>query len=461
MTPQSDRDLGAAAFARLCDWAAGVSFGDIPPQVLRRTALVLIDDLAAMVGGAQAPAVSAYQRQVAQRSAHREATIFGASRMRAGREMAAVANAIATNWLELDEGYRPVPCHAGLYVIPALLASAEGRLDARQVLRMLAVAYELVTRVARGFRVEPVTMQSHGRYAAVGAAAARALALGLDGRALHEALCAAVTLIGPAPRNHLALGAMVRNVWPAAGAWNGMMAVEWTAAGMGGVPGAVHDVYATVLGGVPTPHRMTEGLGEGWAVMDGYTKLYACCQHLHSAVEACLVLLEGAAIDVDAIERVDVHTHPLALPLSNDAPVTTLGGKFSMQHAIAAALVHGTGGARAFDEASLVDPRIARLRARVRMAAWNPLPPPPDDRPARVAVLMRDGARHDAECRSALGGPDRPLGEQAVLDKATGLVASRYPDMVPTLGRLIGLEAEALDLPWARTVDLAFGPASD
>ena len=31
----------------------------------------------------------------------------------------------AANWLELDEGYRPAPCHAGLYVLPSLLATAE------------------------------------------------------------------------------------------------------------------------------------------------------------------------------------------------------------------------------------------------------------------------------------------------------------------------------------------------
>ena len=38
--------------------------------------------------------------------------------------------AVAADWLELDEGYRAVPCHAGLYVVPALLAEAETRLAA-------------------------------------------------------------------------------------------------------------------------------------------------------------------------------------------------------------------------------------------------------------------------------------------------------------------------------------------
>ena len=43
------------------------------------------------------------------------------------------ANAVAADWLELDEGYRVVPCHAGLYVIPALLAEAETATDAHRI----------------------------------------------------------------------------------------------------------------------------------------------------------------------------------------------------------------------------------------------------------------------------------------------------------------------------------------
>ena len=33
---------------------------------------------------------------------------------------------------------------------------------------------------------------------------------------------------------------------------------------------------------------LTDGLGDAWAILDGYMKIYACCQHLHSLVEAAL-----------------------------------------------------------------------------------------------------------------------------------------------------------------------------
>src|SRR3972149_7613196 len=95
------------------------------------------------------------------------------------------------------------------------------------------------------------------------------------------------------------------------------MALEWAECGIAGAPGAFFDVYSTVLGGEAHPARLTEGLGARWAVEDGYIKIYARCQPLHSAVEAA-VAMRGpllARASLDDIAAVRVETHALALPL--------------------------------------------------------------------------------------------------------------------------------------------------
>ncbi len=187
------------------------------------------------------------------------------------------------------------------------------------MVRALVLGYEIVTRIARTFTQRSMNMQSHGRYCAIGAAAATALARGADANLLQSAVTAATTLVSASPRNHLVSGALVRNVWPATGAWCGMMSVEWAECGIGGVAGGAYDVYAGVFGGAPDAQRLTEDLGTSWAVLDGYTKMFACCQHLHSAVEAALAL-RPELLDrggPGAIESIEVETHPLALPLTN------------------------------------------------------------------------------------------------------------------------------------------------
>jgi 2-methylcitrate dehydratase PrpD len=434
--PREEVALGIAALAA---WAARTRAGDIPAEVLARAVRVLADDLSAIVGAREEPEVTAFHRNILSRRSHEEATLFRGGRPRTDRLSAAVANAVAADWLELDEGYRLTPCHAGLYVLPALLAEAESRnLALGELLRALVLGYEIVTRVARSFVPRALNMQSHGRYSAVGAAAAVSLARNQDPL---DAICAAVTLICPSPRNHLAAGILVRNVWPAAGAWSGMMAVEWAQCGIAGAPGAFHDVYGEVLGGRAEPSILTARLGERWAILDGYTKIYACCQHLHSAVEAA-VGLRGELRSRAALE----------VPLVNARPHTTLAAKFSMSHAMAAALATGSGGAEAFAAATLADPVIARLRERVSVKPWQPELPPPNDRPARVTVELRDGRTLQAECLSAKGGPDRPLPLQVVLEKMTALASPVYPNMRRVFEELLESPASRMARGWADIV---------
>ena len=450
-TAQGIQDLAA--------WAAATPASAIPREVLARGVRVIADDLAAIIGAREEPEVAAFHERVLGRSRLAEATVFRGERRRTDRLSAAVANAVAADWLELDEGYRLTPCHAGLYVLPALLAEAEAaNLAFSETLRSLVLGYEIVTRVARAWTPRALNMQSHGRYCAVGAAAGAALARGADARTLAAALGTAVTLIGPSPRNHLAEGILARNVWPAAGAWSGSMAVEWAECGIAGAPGAFHDVYSTVLGGDAHPERLNEGLAarrlDRWAIEDGYTKIYACCQHLHSAVEATVAMRERllARASFDDIAVVRVETHALALPLVNTRPHTTLGAKFSMPHAIAAAIVTGTGGAQAFAVGTLVEPEIGKLRERVSVALWTADLAPPNDRPARVIVELRGGGTVEAECLSALGGPDRPLPLETVFGKITALAAPVYPRMRAVFEDLAGLPAARMNTGWADIV---------
>ncbi len=446
-TGQAVRDLAA--------WAVRTPVSAIPSAVLARGVRVMADDLAAIVGARDEPEVAAFHARVLGRAKVAEATVFRGGRRRTDRVSAAVANAVAADWLELDEGYRLAPCHAGIYVLPALLAEAEaGNLEFGKMLRALVLGYEIVTRVARAWTPRAMNMQSHGRYSAIGAAAGVALARDADAQLLLGAIGTAVTLTGPSPRNHVAAGILSRNVWPAAGAWSGSMAVEWAECGIAGAPSAFHDVYSTVLGGEAHPQRLTEGLGERWAVEDGYTKIYACCQHLHSAVEATVAMRERllARTSIEDIVVVRVETHDLALPLVNYRPETTLGAKFSMPHAIAAAIVTGTGGAPAFAAETLAEPAIGRLRERVTMAPWAPALAPPNDRPARVIVELRDGSRIEGECLSAAGGPDRPLPLATVLEKMSSLAAPVYPGIRPVFEDLVRMTPPRMTQGWAGIV---------
>jgi len=450
-----DRQACEQGLNQLFSWAVSVRPGDIPPDAKRRATQILFDDIAAMVGAWQEPEFQRLYPVLMQANRGGAATIFCRPGVKADLETAAMANAVAANWLELDEGYRATPCHAGLYVLPALMACAEADgTPTDTMIATLAVAYELITRVARTFPQQPAVMQSHGRYAALGAAMAVALHRRLTAAQLMDAASAAATLITPAPRNHLALGALVRNVWAGVGARSGMNAVDWAAAGISGSPGSFYDVYATVLRSGFRPGALTEDLGASWAVTQGYTKMYACCQHLHAAVEAVLDIRAMVwEKGVDKVAGIRVLTHDLALPLQNRRPHNSLSAKFSMAHAIAAALISGQGGAAAFHSGAVADAAVQDLRDRVSMEPWpGPIPPAPNDRPARVEIRFTDGSLLAGECLSARGGADRPFAPEAFMDKIRHLTGGTYPALAEVAARLIEGNSPLAGSPWAAAV---------
>ena len=439
----------------LCQWAAGADFAALPDAVWRRAALVVADNLAAVVAARDEPELRPLHDQLLRHAAMPEATVFRGGRPRTDRYTAAVANGAAAGWCELDEGYREVPCHGGLCVLPALWAEAEaeGR-TVREMLRALAIGYEVVTRFARGFRFPDRTLHPHAALPAIGAAAGVAAIRRLTAETFLDAIAGASTMVAPGPFDHAVKGALVRNVWAGVGAWTGLRSVDWAGFGIGGAASSPCDVFVGGLGAEARPEELAAALGRSWGIEDGFHKIYACCQYAHSAVESLEELLARRP-DIEAasdIERIVVETHRRGLTLDNRRPATGLAAKFSMPHIVASVSHLRQTGAEAFSAATLTDPAIAALRERVVLELYEPESPWPEDRPARVTWLLRTGERLQAECRSARGGPDRPFAPSEILDKLRGIVAPVYPRMAETCQALVALDDGLLDLTWTDAV---------
>lgn len=442
----------------LTRWAADLQ-GDAVPEAIRvRAATVLADDLAAIVAARDEPELIGLTEGMTRSSGAPEATVFDGRATRLDRYSAATVNGSAADWCELDEGYRRVICHAGLYCVPALLAEAEASgASGHDLLRALTIGYEISGRIARAFGYPTLTLHPHGSLAAVGAAASVAALRRLSAEDMARVISTACTLVVPGPFNHTVEGALVRNVWPGVGAWIGLRAVDWTLCGITGRPESLHDVYASAFGGEPHPQELTDGLGSDWALADGYHKLHACCQYAHSAVEASLAL--AARADAAGIKAIHIDTHWKGRHLDNADPATTLAAKFSMQHILAATARFGHAGAEAFHASTLTDPAIADLRHRVSIDAFQPEPAWPNDRPARVTWVMGDGARVTEECLSARGGPDRPFEPAEVRAKIRGIVDAPYPAMGPVLEQVLDLDPATLGRSWGEIVAAMTTPA--
>ena len=436
----------------LLDWAVRTKAEDIPAPVLRKAVIVIADNVSAMVAARDEPQVKQVHDQLFGEGAREEALVFRGGQRRAGRIQAALANGIAGSWCELDEGYRLAPCHGGLYTLPAVLAEGEaGDLDVAQLLRAAVLSYEVTARIARCWIFPTLTLHPHPQTAAVGGAAASGLARGFDAKTLFEAITAAVSLTTVGHFRHAVEGAFVRNVWAAVGTTNGMRSADWALCGIGGSPSTPYSTYTELLGQPPQPEVLAAGLGETWAITQGYHKIHGCCQSTHSAVEAMLAARERLprADAHRSIERIELETHRPGM--TNVTPPTTLAARFSFEHVIAAACVYGEAGVDAFSTNALSDPDVARLRSRVDIRRYEPALPRPHDRPARITLHFGDGGTLTSECLSARGGPDQPFDEAVILSKVETIAADVYPHFTPGIRKLAELDAKRMQARW-RTV---------
>jgi 2-methylcitrate dehydratase PrpD len=401
--------------------------------------LVLGDNIAAILSAADEPEIRAWHEHVLRARSAQQSTLFMPGAPRVSIAEAAVANGLAATWNELDEGYTRTAVHPGALSQPLILAAAEASgASLGATLRAVVGAYEIGTRFARAWPDTLPRLHPHGVYNAVCAAAGLALLRGFDAGKLETALTAAATMVSPGPYSHPIEGALVRNAWPAAGAWLGLFACDLAEAGIGGLAGGVYDVFERGLGAASRPDELVDGLGNDWTICAGYHKLYAACHHSHAAMEALQALqsrhpeLAGG----DAVEEVLVEGSKMAFNFSNVEPSTTLAAKFSIPHAVAGVIARGAHDTAVFGADGLNDSRIAALRRRVRLAELAEVKPWPRDRPARVTVKLRGGRVLVEACEAALGSPLRPLSADQVLEKIDTLGRRAAPGLASAVRSL-------------------------
>jgi 2-methylcitrate dehydratase PrpD len=446
----SAHDIGEA-LAELVAFTSKTEWNDIPDAVQKRAALVLSDDMGAMIAARGEPELIALQKGVSASSGTPEATLFNASGTQLDRYSAALANGCASDWAELDEGYRRVICHAGIYCLPALFAEAEAEdYSTQDLLRALVLGYETVARVARAFTFPNLVLHPHGSLAAVGGAAALCALRRVPQDVAIGAISSAATMVLPGPYTHPIKGSLCRNIWPGIAAQTALRATDWAAHGIKGLPSALHDVYADAFNAVPNAIELSGGLGESWAISDGYHKVFACCQYGHATIEANLKLADKA--DAGKIDTIHLETHEKARIMDNTDPDTTISGKFSMQHIAATSALNKSGGFEAFSAAVLSQPDVAALRHKVTMSPYEPMPEWPNDRPTRVTWTLKDGSTATEEVMSARGGPDLPFGPDEIRAKIKSIVSEPYPAMFGVLDNILSLDPATLAGGWRATV---------
>jgi 2-methylcitrate dehydratase PrpD len=449
---------------KLAEFCSNVTLETLPPEVVHKANLCILDYLANIYGSLELETVrniAAYIRSV---GAPEKITALGCG-FKTDVHQAAFINGTTAEAIEAQDGSRFGGNHPGVAVIPAALAVAEEvGAGGPAVIEAVVAGYEAANRPAAAMHPWHTLggFLPTGTCGTYGAAVAAARLRGLNADQLLNALGNAGYLLPLSMAEHLMGGYTIKVVQGGQAASAGIMAAGLAGAGVTGAPyvlegSALNGGFAKITTAAdPTLSRITEGLGKTYSVMDIYFKPYTACRHTHGAAQAALKLAAGEPIDPAQVEHITVHTYgiaELAVGKGVDTTSSFVSAQFSIPYVVAACLMDGKLGPRQLTEKRIADPAVLDLAARVAVKTDEDLNKIyPEKTSSRVEILFKDGRSLSQQVDDPKGDPRDPLDAAALAHKVKQFAGDRDSrkldeaidiilelEKAPDLNRLIGL----------------------
>ncbi|MDY0884396.1 MmgE/PrpD family protein [Dongia soli] len=413
--------------ARLHAFVRDTSYETLPPAVQRMAERCLID-----LAGAAAAGLATPMSQIIRNHAVRG---FGAgegapsSRLmfdsRSASPMgAALAGAITIDSFDSHDGHVLTKGHAGVAILPALLALADAStagMSGAEFLTSLVIGYEVAIRAGIAQHATCPDYHTSGAWNSLGVVAVAGRQWSLDVERFRHALGIA-EYHGPRSQMMRCIDAPTMVKDGAWGAMSGLSAAYLAADGFTGAPALVIESDAV--------QDLWADLGQRWRMLEMYFKPYPICRWAQPAVEAALSLRRGHAVDPAAIVKVEIETFHEGVRLDQHRPRSTEEAQYSLPFPVAAAIVRGKLLPTDVSGDALSDPDILAMSGRIQLLEAPDLNARfPAERYARARFHLVDGRVLSSETLPARGDAERPLSDMEIIakfhDLADGPLGSR------------------------------------
>jgi len=437
------------------DFAFDTTFDDLPADVVAFTRRCLLD----IVGVAAAGSTTELARTITDHAARFFAAGASpgdpsAAMLFDGRRVspvgAALAGGMTIDSIDAHDGHRLTKGHSGCTIVPATFAFAdatasaapERRLDGRELLTILAIGYEVVTRAGIALHTTVPDYHTSGAWGAVGCAMVGARMLGLDRPTAREAIGIAEY---HGPRSQMMRVIDHPTMLKDGSGWGAMAGVSATylaAAGFTGAPAITVEADEVA--------ELWSDLGSNWRIFEQYFKPHPVCRWAQPAVEAALKLCRTHSLASTDIARVEISTFHEARRLDTPLPTTTEQAQYSLPFPTAAAIVRGQLGVEEVTGDAFDDPEIRRLSTATSVTESDPFNAEfPARRFAQVSLVRTDGSVVVSEPTEARGDPDAHLATDEIVTKyhalSTAVIDERRSKEIQSVIESLGTADEPPD----------------
>jgi 2-methylcitrate dehydratase len=361
---------------QLSSYAAGLSYEDLPPQVIRTAKRVIIDSIGCALGGYDS-APEKIARDLASITASKQPATLMVSGLQSSPEMATFANGVMIRYLDYNDGYtsKGESGHPSDSIAAVLTAAEINKRSGKDLITATVLAYEVFCRICDEVDLKPLGYD-HVTVGGMASTAAAGWLFGLRDKQLEHCL-----QLGIAPNNAL-YQTRIGNVsmWKgcayANASRNAVFAAMLAKRGMTGpspIFEGVGGYFKAVARKTFTLDKLGGKDGAPFKIMECLIKRFPLGQYSQTVVEAALQMREKVA-SPDDIAEIQIETVTTAIVLMADSPekwepTNRETADHSMPYTVAVALIHGDVQEKHFDDAHVNNPAIRALTRKVKIKA--------------------------------------------------------------------------------------------
>ena len=403
---------GRTSCEKLGRFAESVRAERVSPELVHQGARSFLDTFGITIAAREEPCSRIVMDYATAGRCGGPSTLW-ATGQRVQPEDAALAHGVMSHALDYDHvTAKPPRGHPAVVQWPALIALGEtvGATGA-QLSAAFAVAYEFYMKLPHERIFEHYARGHHSTstLGVLAGAAACANLLGLDAARATAAVGIAVSHAGGVQAN---FGTMSKPIQPGNAAAAAIRCAQLAARGFTASLDAIdsRQGFAGAYGMGEGLSASLDGLGEEplELVRSGFSvKRFPACYSVHRPVQGVLDMIAERPIPPSEVEGVQVTVGPRDLKaLIHHRPTAGLEGKFSMEYAVAAALLDGKVGLRSFTDAAVQRPEAQALLRKVESheEGGEPLP-----LRATVVVKLRSGEERSIRTVDLRGSLKLPL----------------------------------------------------
>jgi 2-methylcitrate dehydratase PrpD len=412
--------------ATLVDFALGLTFDELPAEVVQAAKLHLADGIGVSLAGYVHDFARPALELCVDAGGNPQATIW-ATGQRTSASMAALTNGTLMHGLDYDDTHTEAIVHATAVIGPTVMAVGEKvGASGNEVITAAVAGYESFIRLglaapgqfhARGFHATAVC----GVFAS---AIAAARLLGLDAGRATNAVAIAGSQAAGIHEFSVDYGSWMKRLHAGWAAHAGVIAAQLAGGGFTG-PATVLEgswgFFNTHLGkGNWDPDAVVAGLGERWETVNLAFKPYPSCHMTHAFIDAALELRDQ--VRLDDIESIQCFVGDGMRPFICDpwdlkqAPDGDYAAKFSLPFCVASALVNGRVNIDTFGDVGRTQREVLALAARSSYEV-DPDSAYPVGFPGWVTIKTRDGRMHERKLDISRGTPGWPMTDEDVKRK--------------------------------------------